>query len=232
NQENSDKDMLFDLALQVISAQNLMYTSKQMQGFMWHVNLNFQWKAFIFLVSELRNRFEGPQVERAWQEIEMTFDFHPSFDQELAKRAMPIAASNLTLKAWDTYALAKGGVDQEPYFIRLIRQRQPQKKQTYRSPPQLDPHVQGSIITQGMGGDQNSAAVENVPLQDPIQLSMWSLTEFDTNVNMVTDWPDPVPMDVPENIGWTAWDNLFTGFQADGMEEQPQHLSTFGIESQ
>jgi hypothetical protein len=96
----SRKDMLFDLALYVITAQNMAYTVKEMQGFVWHINLQFQWKAFVFIVSELRHRTEGPEVVQAWKQVETTYEFHPSFDKQVTRRALPIAVSNLTLKAW------------------------------------------------------------------------------------------------------------------------------------
>jgi hypothetical protein len=59
----AQKDALFNLALQVCSSQNLAYSMREMQGFVWHVNAQFQWKAFVYVVSELRYRTEGELVE-------------------------------------------------------------------------------------------------------------------------------------------------------------------------
>ncbi|KAF2823007.1 hypothetical protein CC86DRAFT_244419, partial [Ophiobolus disseminans] len=97
----SEKDTMFDLAVKLLAAQNLAYTMKEMQGFVWHVNLNFQWKAFVYVLSELRYRTKGAQVDHAWKEVGKSYNSHPSFDKALAKRALPIAVNNLTLKAWE-----------------------------------------------------------------------------------------------------------------------------------
>ncbi|KAF2622821.1 hypothetical protein BU25DRAFT_302662, partial [Macroventuria anomochaeta] len=100
-ESQAQKDTLFTLSLQVCSSQNLAYTMKEMQGFMWHVNMHFQWRAFVYLLSELRYRTSGPEVEQAWRDVQLTYEFHPTFDKELSRRALPIAVSNLTLKAWE-----------------------------------------------------------------------------------------------------------------------------------
>jgi hypothetical protein len=104
----SSKDMLLDLAIYIIISQNMAYTTKEMQGFIWHVNLQFQWKAFFFIISELRHRTGGPEVVQAWKEVEKTFENRPSFDEQLEKRVLPVAVSNLVLKAWDVYDVARG----------------------------------------------------------------------------------------------------------------------------
>ncbi|OAL00982.1 hypothetical protein IQ06DRAFT_178040, partial [Phaeosphaeriaceae sp. SRC1lsM3a] len=106
--EQSEKNNLFGLALQVVSAQNLAYTMKEMQGFIWHISLQFQWKAFVFVLSELCSRTMGVEVDDAWKQVEMTLQFHPSFDKNLGRRALSLAVGNLTLKAWGIYVESRG----------------------------------------------------------------------------------------------------------------------------
>jgi hypothetical protein len=220
-----DKDLLFGFALQITSAQNVAYTAKEMQGFMWHVNTHFQWKSFVYLVSELRHRTEGNQVDQAWKEIQKSFDFHPSFDQELAKRALPIAVSNLTLKAWEAYITARGLFTPEPYFIQLIRQRHNVIKCMSNSHAQAE---DGTIQVGTSGGiDQHGGILRNCPGQNDnlFEPSTFDFAPSDSNVDMLSTLPVTTSLDLPENVDWTTWENLFVDFQTNSTSEAPPDLA-------
>jgi hypothetical protein len=232
NMAQPEKDMLFNLALRITAAQNLTYTAKEMQGFMWHVNLHFQWKAFVFLIAELRHRTDGPEVDEAWKEVEKTFDFHPSFDQELARRALPIALSNLTLKAWEAYISCRGSMVLEPYFIQLIRHRRPVEKHAHKLPLQMDAFNHQDISAHGNGNNDLLHEHNTIPIADPFQLSTWNPKDFDNNVDIVTNLPETIPLDLPENIDWATWDSLFVDFQANDTDDLPPDLSMINIEMQ
>ncbi|KAF2023835.1 hypothetical protein EK21DRAFT_105063 [Setomelanomma holmii] len=212
----SEKDILFGLALQVIAAQNLVYTMKEMQGFMWHVNLHFQWKAFVYVLSELRYRSEGAGVDKAWAEVEKAHDFHPSFDKELSYRALPIAVSNLTLKAWDAY-IARRGVSStgEPYFI-----------QASKNVPQLStPDTTSSVTPSDMAGLNSSNVIPNT---NSSQTFDWNAAmDFNGDMNMTASLAETVPLDYPETMNWATWDNLLVDFQTTASTEMPIDLSSF-----
>jgi hypothetical protein len=222
----ADKDMLFSLALQITSAQNVAYTAKEMQGFMWHVNTHFQWKSFVYLISELRHRTHGPDVDEAWKEVQKSFDFHPSFDQELAKRALPIAVSTLTLKAWEAHVAARGARSPEPYFIQLIRQRSKTSKHTQNCQPQRGSDAaqtgesssiehRGDVIRSYV--DQHAASVEP---------STFNFDGLDDSVDMLGAFPEDTSLDPPDNLDWTTWDNLFVDFQVNSVDEMPPNFSS------
>jgi hypothetical protein len=222
----ADKDMLFSLALQIISAQNVAYTAKEMQGFMWHVNTHFQWKSFVYLISELRHRAQGPDIDRAWKEVQKSFDFHPSFDQELAKRALPIAVSNLALKAWEAHVASQGARSPEPYFIQLIRQRRNTAKHTQSYLPQLGPGAVQIGIPKSIEHRYDvigSYVDHNAGLVEP---STFNLAGFDDSVDMLDTLPENISLDLPENLDWTTWDNLFVDFQANSPDEIPPNFSS------
>jgi hypothetical protein len=225
----SEKDMLFDLALQITAAQNLAYTMEETRGFTWHINLQFQWKAFVFLVAELRHRTKGPEVEEAWKEVEKTFDFHPIFEKELAKRALPVALSNLTLKSWETYSSARRAMVTEPWFIQLIRLRCPIKKHDHGSPPQLESQTHQGSVAQGIGSNEpffgNDAAQNAVSFQS----STSNFTEFENNGDAATGLPETAPLNLPDNLDWTTWDSLFVNLETtemDGMLPDLSNLNT------
>ncbi|KAJ4317372.1 hypothetical protein N0V94_004975 [Neodidymelliopsis sp. IMI 364377] len=223
----ADKDLLFTLSLQVCSSQNLAYTMREMQGFMWHVNMHFQWKAFVYVLSELRYRTAGPEVEQAWRDIQLTFDFHPSFDTDLSVKALPIAVSNLTMKAWNAYIEAQGmPANGEPYFIQLIRGRQHRSKKSSVTTEQSnipassvdtsstpDP-TQQSVTSDGMEVDQN------LPPD-------WNIADFNASLGMPAMTLDLDPTNHQEEIDWSVWNDLFVDFKTNETNVYPPDLSTF-----
>ena len=202
----AEKDHLFDLALHVSSSQNLAYTMKEMRGFIWHVNLNFQWKAFIYLVSELRYRTEGEKVDRAWEEIEKSYVSHPSFDKDFAKRALPIALNNLTLKAWGAYMTARGtSTREEPYFIKMLRQRQRGvRTKTASAAGQTFPQAWESHGSDGVNTVQESFGEGNEQSFD------WDA--FNASLDPPDDVPDLMSFEFPAQMTWTTLDDLLMDF--------------------
>ncbi|KAH7091573.1 hypothetical protein FB567DRAFT_558421 [Paraphoma chrysanthemicola] len=224
-----EKDLLFDLALQVIAAQNLAYTMKEMQGFMWHVNLHFQWKAFVYLLSELRYRFEGPVVDKAWEEVAKAHDFHPSFDKELALRALPVAVSNLTLKAWDAYISHRGVPPLgEPYFIQVIRHRQSHPKAS-KEAAHLSATTTPDISTEIFHSKGRLVDSHIVPSTDPLQAPEWNAADFNTSLGATSNLVETLPLDRPESLDWATWDNLLVDFQTAATEDMPIDLSAFNF---
>jgi hypothetical protein len=221
----SEKDMLFDLALQVIASQNRGYTMKEMQGFIWHINLQFQWKAFVFILSELCHRTEGSEVVRAWKEVERAYAFHPSLGKDFARRALPIALGNLTLKAWNVYIAAHGAhVPDEPGFIQDLRRRRYQPKRSERPQTEttesiLEPHDNHG---ETLGNNSREPDAEVLGAFD------WHSTDFaNTGATSMTD--EPFQFELPENIDWTAWDSLFVDFRTNRTEYEPPNLTAFGL---
>jgi hypothetical protein len=96
----SEKDMLFDLSLQIMQYDSLAHASKGLQGYLWHVIVFFQWHALIYLLSELRFREIGEQSNKAWDQIEDTFRHHPEIISD-RDYALYSAIRSLALKGWE-----------------------------------------------------------------------------------------------------------------------------------
>ncbi|KAH7366584.1 hypothetical protein BKA66DRAFT_573253 [Pyrenochaeta sp. MPI-SDFR-AT-0127] len=230
NMAQSQKDLLFDLALQILASQNLAYTMKEMQGFMWHVNLHFQWKAFIFIVSELRHQTQGSQVELAWKEVEKTYQFHPSFDKELSKRALPIAVSNLTLKAWEAYIAAQGvPASGEPVFVQLIRLRQKRTKGSKDLSGQSSTAETPSPAPPTNGKCKSSIEDTFLAYADPSIAFDWNTADLNASLGIPSTLSDTLPLDYPEHMNWSSWDSLLVDFQMDDYNENPTDLSAFNF---
>ena len=209
-----EKDMLFDLALQVATSQNLAYTTKELRGFRWHVNLNFQWKAFIYLISELCHRTGGEKVDNAWAEIEKSYTFHPSFDRDLSKRALPIAVDNLTIKAWGAYKAAQGApCTSEPHFIELIRQRHRQRRR---------PNLTNSTITNAalpaMSWSNEESTIEDhiQEMSNADDANSFDWAEFNASLGPPDDVTDLASFEFPEPMNWSTLDDFLVDLRNNG----------------
>ncbi|KAJ4359157.1 hypothetical protein N0V95_002409 [Ascochyta clinopodiicola] len=233
-ESQAKKDILFSLSLQVCSSQNLAYTMKEMQGFMWHVNMHFQWKAFVYVLSELRYRTSGPEVEQAWKSVQLTYEFHPTFDKGLSRRALPIAVTNLALQAWDAYIAANGMPSGgEPYFIQLLRRRQHSQRKSSTSPSISS--KQTSTSTNSSAPSSTPNVVENAKTYEPMGVDHlaafdWNASDLNASLGIPAVIPDLTPLNYPENMDWSTWDNLLVDFQTNDNTVYPPDISSFTFE--
>lgn len=116
----SEKDAHFDLALRTFEIGSSILKRQDVQRFMWHGRRQFQWQPFIYLLGQLRIRTSGEKIDAAWRYISEIFTFEPELIAKTNK-ALYIALSTLTVKAWDAYSSAQGLVSEEPAFISTLR---------------------------------------------------------------------------------------------------------------
>ncbi|MCJ1337752.1 hypothetical protein MMC09_003035 [Bachmanniomyces sp. S44760] len=132
----SEKDLLFDNSIKIIEYSNLSYTSPATVGYTWHVDVHFQWYAFIYMLNELRYRTTGDMADRAWRQVCNAFDNRPEMLTE-TKKALHVAIGNLALKTWEA---------RQAEYIRQM------KGHRRMSPP---PFVQ-TLYTQRVGSSSSS----------------------------------------------------------------------------
>jgi hypothetical protein len=206
-----EKDILFDLALQVSASQNLAYTMKELRGFRWHVNLNFQWKAFVYLISELRYQTEGERIDQAWAEVEKSYTFHPNFNKDLSKRALPIAVDNLTIKAWDAYTAARGvSCTPQPRFIELIRQRHQQRRPSKSTNAT---NIDAATPTMAWIGEKSTDTYESQGLPNMIDAQSFDWAEFNASLGPPDDVTDLASFEFPEQMTWSTLDDFLVDFR-------------------
>jgi hypothetical protein len=122
----SERTLLFHLATTITTYQTLIYTTPQLQNYLWHTNHHFQWKAFIYLLSELRFRTEpSDEVKSAWEQVRLVYEGHPWFTKEKGRRVeLLVAVDGLALKAWEEWVGRNGVPGQgEPGFIAGLKRR-------------------------------------------------------------------------------------------------------------
>lgn len=115
-----EKDMVFAECLKELEYDTLGHTTPAVRGFRWHTTSHFQLDAFIYLLSELRHRTTGEIVERAWQQIQLSYDHRPEMIHD-RKNTLYTAMGNLALKAWAKREDALGTYQAPPRFISLLR---------------------------------------------------------------------------------------------------------------
>ena len=98
----SEKDFLCSLSLRLIENDNLLHRNKSIDRFQWFVNTNFQFPAFVYLMSELRHRTRGELADRGWAAVSEAVHYRSQFMMDRMRQKSPMfhATSTLSLKAW------------------------------------------------------------------------------------------------------------------------------------
>lgn len=229
-----EKDLLFEWAVLVVSWQNMAYTTKEMQGCLWHINSHFQWKAFVYFVSALKHRTQGPEVDKAWKEVQTVFDFHPNFSTQASRQALPIAVATLTLSSWDAYIAVRGVPDAgEPPFISVLRAQKAKassKSSTSTHPTTLQHQPQQPPPPSNLPPTTHPPFVQP---QDPPLITAYpepiDTFHWDASLESTFSEAQPGGLDVPmreEDQGnWSNWDNLMLGFEL-------QWASSFSVDGE
>ena len=94
-----ERDELFWISMHVLEYYNFSMRKDCIQRFLWNVNVQFQWHAFIVLANDLQDRAEDESARSAWSKIEELFEYNPDV---IVNTNTPLhnAVSRLTLKAW------------------------------------------------------------------------------------------------------------------------------------
>lgn len=196
-----EKDMLFQTSLKMIEYDNLGQTTDSIRGFLWHMNNYIQLDAFIYLLSELRNRFQGDEVNRAWQVVEQVFGNHPEI-LSTPKNTLYFAIGNLAVKAWDMRVAAIQNLafyqPPTPRFISVLRS---QRKMPDIRP--IDFIEQGPLPSHGQRGQSGDVA------------GNWDMNFVPIDMAM-----DASPMD------WEYWQALVDGSEFPMVDINGQQLLT------
>lgn len=56
---------LFDICLMMVEQDNLLHSTQCVRGFLWHMDLQSQLDAVVYLLSELRNQTTGEKADKA-----------------------------------------------------------------------------------------------------------------------------------------------------------------------
>jgi hypothetical protein len=84
----------------MVEQDNLLYSTPSVRGFLWHMDLQSQLDAIVYLLSELRHGSIGNLADKAWSQIMAAFMHHPHMITN-TKNPLYAALRSLTLKSWE-----------------------------------------------------------------------------------------------------------------------------------
>lgn len=190
-----ERKEVFKISLQVLELYNLTLRTESIHQFLWDINLQFQWHAFVFLAYELQFRPEDKETDDAWSKIEELFEYNPDV---ITNTNTPLhdAVSRLILQAWS------------------IRQARSQRYNSQRATP-------GFISTLETQGIQNDAVNYAKTSKEPAQAVYPEFEPDSENVlidsaSPINDFQESFTPDTLENrnlIDWTGWDYMLQDFE-------------------
>jgi hypothetical protein len=185
-------DMLFMSSLRIIEYDNIGHSTQSLQRFVWHIRSHFAWDPFIYLLTELRRRTVGDEVERAWQQVEEAYHHHGEF---LTMRS-PLHDSVATLaeRAWSVREVVLARRQSvspasiiPPNFITVLRARGVKPTtQTSTENPSESYQILGHPMSEQQALDSTGNGPGPQFASEPIELS---------------------PID------WAAWDSMIEEFE-------------------
>ena len=242
------KDKLFETSLENIEYSLLLETEEKTKRWGWLFRTYVQWHAIAFLLSELRVRTKGEQVERAWRAIEFVTN---------RKWADDLATNKLKSHLWKPLkklmAIAKAERDKEIEFERQNAQLQLQAQVESQRldpidpimsvdlgvdrlyPPELiagfsPPHFASNMWIDPFHPSVDSISTPQAPSMDFVQPSHTTATGNDT-FSMISpvsglDWASSVPATTDPTqtsplmttSGSVDWENWDNLVQEFGME--------------
>lgn len=221
-----DRDLLFDLSLRVMAAQNMVYIRKELWGFKWQVNLQFQYRAFIYVLSELPNRLNDNRIDQIWTEVGLPFQNHPSFFGSRSTKALPIAISNLALRAWNAYIIARGPqAISEPHFIQHVRHLVSRTKDR-------NAVEQPTMNAFAKTGNPNYGSMNNIAPAISVSTVPCDQNFGGTGQSYQPDYSlqGPINSQVNEQVNWSVWNDLLIDMQTQESNETPVDIPDFCLD--
>ncbi|KAM0342568.1 hypothetical protein ACHAPU_009421 [Fusarium lateritium] len=114
-----ESDILFNAALSFVELVEAGFKSKFSSHIFTHLTATFQIGAYIYLISELRNRCSGPRIEAAWRLVDGLYSEHPELIDHV-ENSLFFSLGNLTLEAWEARRKVLTEGETTPACIELL----------------------------------------------------------------------------------------------------------------
>nr|ANM86355.1 putative transcription factor [Cladonia uncialis subsp. uncialis]AUW31218.1 putative transcription factor [Cladonia uncialis subsp. uncialis] len=185
-----ERDNVFWISMHVLELYNLSMSTESIQRFLWNVNVQFQWHAFIIIANELQLRPEDDHTRDAWSKVEKLFEYNPDVivntDTPLHK-----AVSRLVLRAWS------------------IRQRRLRRSKIQLPTPEFIAALQNLAAKKDTASQSKASHAAPEPAAtEATSASRTSTKEPMFNVNGFSDSLTPTMLVDESPIDWSEWDNV------------------------
>ncbi|KAK3318303.1 fungal-specific transcription factor domain-containing protein [Apodospora peruviana] len=120
--DQRERDTLFIEAIRMVEIDNEIQAGETLQGFRWYTYQHFPFPAYIFLVSELRQRTTGELCDRAWNAMIENHE-RRGFTRN-TRTPLHIAFGAFLVKAWDAHEageLQLGRQIPTPKMVTMLR---------------------------------------------------------------------------------------------------------------
>lgn len=214
------RDAVFALSSKILEYDGIFNSTAMLRRFLWHANAYFSWDAMIFILSELRaSRFEGEEVEKAWQLMEKTYANH----QDVAtsrNNALCVAVRRLTLKAWEARTSRVPGL-QTPLWIENLRRIEEKPRTT--SAPKVS--TQQFATSQAQPGETQMMD-RNILLDIDLDVAQQNIDPSSFPMDMTASLDQSFyPIGMPSGqspINWADWDTLLKDVESLPPEQSPE----------
>ncbi len=183
-----ERDKVFWISMHVLELYNLSISTESIQRFLWNVNVQFQWHAFIIIANELQLRPEDDHTRDAWSKVEKLFEYNPDVivntDTPLHK-----AASRLILRAWS------------------IRQSRLRPSKIQLPTPKFIATLQSQAAKKDTASQSKASYAAPEPTATEVT-SQISMTEPTFDANGFLDSLTPTMLADGTPIDWSEWDNV------------------------
>jgi hypothetical protein len=105
-----ERDRQFELALQILGYDAMGHSNQAIRPFLWHIDVQFPFEAFIVLLSELQTRTRGEDAARGWMAVDQAYEDHPELVERMTS-PLYVAMGSLAVQAWERRIAAVGGRD-------------------------------------------------------------------------------------------------------------------------
>ncbi|KAJ6255916.1 hypothetical protein Dda_9375 [Drechslerella dactyloides] len=222
------KDELFSDAIRVVEYDNICNSTRSLHRYLWHTKSFFQWHAFIYVLGELRQRAEGVDVEKGWEQVDEVFDNHKEWLDRRDELHSAIRA--FALKAWECReTLLKSSA--KPVNVRV-----PQFVHTFKA--YYSRGGSGSSASQNTPVPGTTGFLPSYPLpinQDVLNgnINMSPMRAANTNISPEAMNMSPPNADATPStstgpppaqsgftpINWTEWENLLQNSDLLGFSD-------------
>ena len=202
---NAERREMFRLSQKILDTDTAAYAHPGVRKYLWHVRSFFawgSWDSLVYVLTTLRkcDFLSSAEIDAAWGRLGEVYHNHGELLE--SKRALPLAAGRLMLKAWDTNPPTSSAP--EPTFIATLRSQQ---KVKFKS------RAEG----QDSNGTTLQAKTATVSHNDPPSASdanaLFSSLSDGTGLEMANEF------DV-DTADWVFWDGLIQDYQTQGVQQQ------------
>ena len=222
---DSERQVLWKTSMALIELDNLVHSYHSLQKFNWHIDVDFQWQALIYVLGELMVRPTGDGKDDAWSQVENIFKNHPNFISD-HKKPLHTAIGNMCLKAWGAREKAQlenpqgsSWLDTPAFILQLRKQKEVEKEKAKAKRYKAS---QMNLISQSK--DMDSTAQPQL-LDSSIMPDIASVQQFQPGNTSDSLWsPDfSVPMMDDMGMDWETWDSLLHDLQMPTIPPSISH---------